>query len=76
MIEKRINPHGVGHEGKHSHDEEQPLLIKKILHDCRIFVGKRMGEGSKKKLSQKLGIETVLTKKIEPKEVVKEILNK
>lgn len=76
IVDKRINPHGIGHEGKHIYDDDQHLLVKEILHDCKIFVGKRMGEGSQLKLSQKLGIETVLTEKSEPQEVVKEILNK
>ena len=76
LIEKRINPHGLGHQGKHTHGDEQHLLVKEILHDCKIFVGKKMGEGSQQKLSQKLGIETVLTEKTDPEEVVKEILNK
>jgi predicted Fe-Mo cluster-binding NifX family protein len=76
MIEKRINPHGVGQEGKHTHGDEQPLLIKEILQDCKIFVGKKMGKGSKLKLEKKLGIETILTENIEPQEVVKEFLDK
>ncbi len=76
MIEKRINPHGAGQGHKHDHGDDQPFLIKEILHDCNIFVGKKMGEGSKLKLAQKLGIETVLTENTEPQEVVKEILNR
>ena len=76
MIEKRINPHGAGQGHKHEHGDDQPFLIKEILHDCKIFVGKQMGEGSKLKLAQKLGIETVLTESTEPQKVVNEILIK
>ncbi len=74
MIEKRINPHGAGQGHKHDHGDDQPFLIKEILHDCNIFVGKKMGEGSKLKLAQKLGVETVLTENAEPQEVVNGIL--
>ena len=76
MVEKRINPHGAGQGHKHDHGDDQPFLIKEILHDCKIFVGKQMGEVSKLKLAQKLGIETVLTENTEPQEVVNEILKK
>ena len=76
VIDKRINPHGVGNGHKHEHGDDQPFLIKEVLHDCKIFVGKQMGEGSKLKLSQKLGIETILTEKNDALEVVQEIIKK
>jgi len=73
LIDKRINPHGAGHG--HNHDENQPVLIKEVLHDCKTFIGKRMGEGSKLKLAEKLGIETILTDIKEPAEAVNKFLN-
>ena len=76
VVDKRINPHGAGNGHKHEHDDNQPFLIKEVLYDCNIFVGKQMGEGSKLKLSQKLGIETILTDKNDATEVVKEIISK
>lgn len=76
LLETRINPHGSGENHKHSHDENQPLLIKEILNDCSTFIGKRMGEGSKLKLAQKLGVETVLYKIDNPIEALNTYLGK
>jgi predicted Fe-Mo cluster-binding NifX family protein len=76
LIDKRINPHGAGEKHKHNHNDDQPLLIKEILHDCTTFIGKRMGEGSKLKLAQKLGVETILTELDEPQEAVNTVLEK
>ena len=78
FIEERENPQGAGngHNHDHDHGDDQPIVIKELLNDCTTFVGKRMGEESKLKLAEKLGIETVLTENTEPQEVVKEILNK
>ncbi len=75
FIEKRLNPHGVGISNHgHDHDDKQPKLIKEILHDCNVFIGKRMGEKSKLKLAQKLGVKTILTKETDPVIVVDEYL--
>jgi predicted Fe-Mo cluster-binding NifX family protein len=76
LIETRVNPHGSGENHKHSHDENQPLLIKEILSDCSTFIGKRMGEGSKLKLAQKLGIETILVETNDTTEALKSLLEK
>ncbi len=76
MIEKRINPHGAGHGHRDDQVDNQPFLIKDILHDCTIFIGKKMGKASKQKLAQKLGIEAILTEATDPNEVVKNILTK
>lgn len=76
LIETRINPHGAGENHKHNHDDSQPILIKEILKDCKTFIGKRMGEQSKLKLAQKLGIETVLYDLDEPTEALNTYLGK
>jgi predicted Fe-Mo cluster-binding NifX family protein len=76
MIEKRMNPHGAGQGHKHDHGDDQPLLIKEILTDCNIFIGKQMGEESKLKLAKKLGVKTILTEKSDPQEVVNEVISK
>ena len=75
LIEKRLNPHGAGvSDHGHDHDDNQPKFIKEILHDCNIFIGKRMGEKSKLKLAEKLGITTVLTKEPDPVKALAEYL--
>ena len=76
LVETRINPHGVGENHKHAHDENQPRLIKEILHDCSTFIGKKMGEGSKLKLAEKLGIEPVLVEVNLPTEALNNYLGK
>ncbi len=76
QIETRINPHGAGEGHKHNHGDDQPILIKEILNDCYTFIGKRMGEDSKLKLAQKLGIETVLVETNEPAEALNKFLGK
>lgn len=74
LIEKRLNPHGAGHS-QHSHeDNNQPKMIKETLNDCNVFIGKRMGEKSKLKLAEKLGVTTILTKETEPIKAIEEYL--
>ena len=74
LIENRINPQGAGHS-KLDHDENKPLLIKEILNDCSVFIGKRMGEKSKKILLDRLYVETIFTDETEPEEIVTSYLN-
>jgi len=75
LVEKRLNPHGSGHS-HHSHhdDDNQPKMIKEILRDCNVFIGKRMGEKSKQKLAEKLGVTTILTKETDPSKALEEYL--
>ncbi len=74
LVEKRINPHGSGHS-RHSHeDDNQPKMIKEVLHDCDVFIGKRMGEKSKLKLAEKLGVTTILTKESDPLKALEEYI--
>jgi len=70
FLEKRVNPYS---KGQH-HDD--PNLIVNFLNDCKVFIAKRMGEESRKKLVQKLNIETFLTKMKSVDEAVKEYLKK
>ena len=69
FIEKRENPYS---KGQH-HDE--PQLIVNFLSDCNVFIGKRMGEESRKKLVEKLNIKTYLTNTKDVELAVKEFLN-
>lgn len=74
LIEKRLNPHGTGHSHHTHEDANQPKLIKEILHGCNVFIGKRMGEKNKKKLAEKLGVTTFLTKETDPLKALEEYL--
>jgi len=58
LIEERPNPYGAGQSRKH-HDD--PKLIITLLPECGVFIGRRMGEESQRKLAQKFGIDAVLT---------------
>jgi len=71
LIEKRLNPHGSNHSHE---DDNQPKMIKEILHDCNVFIGKRMGEKSKLKLAEKLGVTTILTKETDPVKAIEDYL--
>jgi len=64
LIEKRENPFGAGH-GKHEH-HDNPKLIVELLKDCKIFIAKRMGAESKKKLVKNQRINPFITKKDDP----------
>ncbi|MEN8193262.1 MAG: NifB/NifX family molybdenum-iron cluster-binding protein [Bacteroidota bacterium] len=75
LIEKRLNPHGAGNSSHgHDHDDDQPKFIKEVLHDCNVFIGKRMGDKSKLMLAEKLGITTILTKQPDPEKALEEYL--
>ena len=74
FIEDRTNPHGAGNGHNHDHSDDQPKIIKDLLNDCTTFIGKRMGEGSKLKLAEKLGIESVLVNVDDPIEALNTII--
>ena len=69
FIEKRENPYS---KGQH-HDD--PKLIIKFLKDCKVFIAKRMGEESRRKLVEELNIETFLSKAKLAEEAYKEWIN-
>lgn len=73
-VDTRKNPHGASHNHQHSHGDKQPKVIKELLHDCSVFIGKRMGEESKLNLAQKLGITTILVDTNEPEEALNNYL--
>lgn len=64
LIEKRENPFGAG-QGKHEH-HDNPKLIVELLKDCKVFIAKRMGTESKKKLVETQGVIPFITKKDDP----------
>ncbi len=69
FIEKRVNPYS---KGQH-HDD--PNLIVNFLNDCKVFIAKRMGEESRRKLVENLNIETYLTKTKEVEKAIEEYLS-
>lgn len=71
FIEKIENPHDPKKTKVH-HDN--PKLIKDLLSDVEVFIGKRFGEQSKQKLVTKLNIKAFGTTKNLPEEAVKEFL--
>ncbi len=73
FLEQRENPFGLGKEKKH-HDN--PKLIIDLLKDCNIFIAIGIGEKSKRKLIENLGVIPVITKSKSPIEAVKEYLSK
>jgi len=74
LTEERKNPYGVGNDGNLKH-HDNPTLIVNLLPDCRVFIARRMGGASAQKLSQKLGVETVITEEINPQAAVDTYLN-
>ncbi len=65
LIEQRENPYAGG--GKH-HDD--PDLIVNFLSDVKTFIAKNMGQKSRERLINKLGIESVL---VDEKDIYKAI---
>ena len=59
LLEKRPNPYGARRGEKHEHHDD-PQRIVRLLADCKIFIGKRMGETSRRKLAEKLGVAPIL----------------
>jgi predicted Fe-Mo cluster-binding NifX family protein len=72
LIEKRTNPYGAG-QGQHSH-HDNPQLIVNLLPECKVFIARRMGEPSKRKLVQQLEIETVISTEKEPQAAIQAYL--
>ena len=73
LVEERQNPYGAG-SGEHKH-HDSPKLIVDLLPDCGVFIARRMGGGSKKKLVKNLGVEIVLTEKKDAQIAVKAYLS-
>ncbi len=71
FVARRFNPHGAGHAHGH-HDD--PGLIVRLLHDCGVFIGRRMGEASRQRLVARWGIETVITTERDPQAAVQAYL--
>jgi len=73
LLEERPNPHGAGQGKAHQHHDD-PRLIIDLLPECGVFIGRRMGEESKRKLARKFGIKAVLTSKKTPAEALRAYL--
>ena len=72
LLEERPNPYGAG-QGHQHHDD--PKLIINLLPECAVFIGRRMGEDSKRKLAEKFGIDAVLTSEKTPEAAIRAYLN-
>jgi len=72
LVEERQNPYGAGHGHQH-HDD--PKLIIDLLPECAVFIGRRMGEDSKRKLAEKFGINAVLTTEKTPEAALRAYLH-
>ena len=73
LREKRPNPYGVRRGEKHTHHDD-PKRIVNLLSDCGVFIGKRMGETSRRRLAENLGVQPVLTRAQGPDEAVRAYL--
>ncbi len=73
LIEERQNPYGTGSDGKHTH-HDNPKLIVDLLPDCGVFIARRMGEESKKKIAQNLGVIIMITKEKDAQTALKAYL--
>ncbi len=70
LREQRPNPYGARRGQKATH-HDNPRLIVDLLADCGVFIGKRMGEGSRRHLTEKLGVISVLTRAQDPQKAVR-----
>lgn len=66
LIERRANPYAQ--TGKH-HDD--PMRIVDLLPECGVFVARRMGGRSRRRLAESLGVEPVLTEATDPQQAVR-----
>jgi len=73
FIGQRPNPHGAGQGATHQHHDD-PRLIIDLLPECAVFIGRRMGEDSKRKLAGKFGVEAVLSTAKTPAEALRAYL--
>ncbi len=72
LVEQRANPYGAGQGQAKHHDN--PQLIVDLLPDCNVFIARRMGDGSKRKLIMELGIIPMLTDETEPEAALRAYL--
>ena len=75
LVEVRPNPYGAGQGKKHTH-HDNPRLIIDLLPECAVFIGRRMGEDSKRKLAEKFGIDAILTIEKTPEAALQAYLNR
>jgi predicted Fe-Mo cluster-binding NifX family protein len=73
LLEERENPFGVKPGVRHEHHDD-PKRIVKLLHDCKTFIARQMGEKSRRNLVEKQGVETIITKEKNPQTALKNYL--
>lgn len=64
LLEMRANPYGAG-AGKQQH-HDNPQLIVDLLPECGVFIARRAGEGSRRRLAEELGVQVFITGETEP----------
>jgi len=75
LVETRPNPYGAGQGKKHQH-HDNPRLIIDLLPECAVFIGRHMGEESQRKLAEKFGITTLLTRERSPEAALRAYLQR
>ena len=65
LVERRANPNAQ--TGKH-HDD--PVRVAALLPECSVFIARRMGGQSRRRLAESLGVQPVLTEKTDPHQAV------
>jgi predicted Fe-Mo cluster-binding NifX family protein len=73
LVTTRVNPYGAGQGRKHQH-HDNPRLIIDLLPECAVFIGRRMGEESKRKLAEQFGIDALLTQEKTPEAALRAYL--
>ena len=74
FTEKRENPYGAENKNHQHHDN--PKLIVNFLNDCKVFIAKKMGGDSRRKLVENFGIIAFLTEADTPEKAVKQYLSR
>ena len=72
LVEHRINPYRAGGEKKSHHT---PGPIAELLPECGVFLARAMGDESKRKLLENLGVEPVITTSDDPAAALHEYLD-
>ena len=69
LVERRANPYA--REDKH-HDDAARIVA--LLPECSVFVARRMGAQSRRRLADSLGVQPVLTETTDPRQAVQTYL--
>jgi len=65
LVERRPNPYAQG--GK---DHGDPTAVAAMLPECGTFLARRMGKKSRQRLTEEMGVTTVLSETSDPRQAV------